>query len=337
MGVRAIPRHNKNRGLAMYAWKCVTWGGPNLLEHGRMPEPECGPGQVEITVKSCGVNFADLLLIAGRYQVRPETPFVPGMEVAGIVSAIGSGVEGIEVSDKVAAYTPYGGYADRVVVPTSQVAAIPESIPMTVAAAFPLSYGSAELALERAALASDEVVLVGGASGAIGTACIELAKQRGARVIACAGEGAKQEIARACGADEVVSSHSRSLGNDLRAVASDGIDVLIDPVGGNFFDDSLPLLNFAGRVILFGFASGKIPSLRLNHLVVKHQSIIGSSFGLACARDPASISRHWPKLTGLLAQGAIKPRVARTLPFNELPKALQLLKDRKVAGRVVLN
>ncbi len=321
----------------MYAWKCVTWGGPNLLEHGRMPEPECGPGQVEIMVKACGVNFADLLLIAGRYQVRPALPFVPGMEIAGVVSAVGDGVDGLAVGSKVAAYTTYGGYADRVVVPPSQVATIPDAIPMTVAAAFPLSYGSAELALERAALGRDEVVLVGGASGAIGTACIELAKQRGARVIACAGDGAKQEIARACGADEVVSSHSRSLENDLRAVARDGIDVLIDPVGGNFFDDSLPLLNFAGRAILFGFASGKIPSLRLNHLVVKHQSIIGSSFGLACARDPASIARHWPKLTDLLAQGTIKPRVARTMPFNGLPQALQLLKDRKIAGRIVLS
>ncbi len=321
----------------MYAWKCVTWGGPRLLEHGRMPDPECGPGQVEIMVKACGVNFADLLLIAGRYQVRPALPFVPDMEVAGVVNAVGEDVDGFDVGDKVAAYATYGGYADRVVVPPSQVAAIPDAVPMTIAAAFPLSYGSAELALERAALARDEIVLVGGASGAIGTACIELAKQRGARVIACAGDGAKQDIARACGADEVVSSHSRRLGDDLRAVAPDGIDVLIDPVGGNFFDDSLPLLNFAGRVILFGFASGKIPSLRLNHLVVKHQSIIGSSFGLACARDPASVARHWPKLTELLAQGAIKPRVARTLPFNELPKALQQLKDRKVAGRIVLN
>ncbi len=321
----------------MYAWKCVAWGGPDRLEHGRMPDPECGPGQVEITVKACGVNFADLLLIAGRYQIRPEPPFVPGMEVAGAVSAVGDGVVGFDIGDKVAAYAAYGGYADRVVVPPSQVAAIPDSIPMTVAAAFPLSYGSAELALERAALARDEVVLVGGASGAIGTACIELAKQRRARVIACAGDGAKQDIARACGADELVSSHSRRLGDDLRAVAPDGIDVLIDPVGGNFFDDSLPLVNFAGRVVLFGFVSGKIPSLRLNHLVVRHQSLIGSSFGLACARDPASIAGNWSKLTGLLAQGAIKPRVARTLPFKELPRALQLLKDRKVAGRVVLN
>jgi len=329
--------HTVTRKREMHAWKCVTWGGPAYLEMGRMPDPECGPGEVEIMVKACGVNFADLLLISGRYQLRPAQPFVPGMEVAGRVTRVGAGVENIATGDKVAAYIKYGGYADRAVAPMSQVAVLPESISSTTAAAFPVSYGSAALAFERAALTAGEVVLIGGAAGAIGTACIELARQRGATVIACVGDREKEDLARACGAAHTVSSHSRNLPQDLAAVAPDGIDVIIDPVGGNFFEDSLRALRFGGRVVVLGFASGKISSLRLNHLLVKHQSIIGSSFGLCCIRQPETVATRWPKLVELLQQGRIKPRVSRTLPFTELPKALNLLKERKVAGRVVLS
>ena len=324
-------------GEPMHAWKCVTWGGPGHLEMGRMPDPECGPGQVEIMVKACGVNFADLLMISGRYQLRPGLPFVPGMEVAGRVTRIGDGVDTIAVGDKVAAYVKHGGYADRVVAPVAQVAPIAEAVSSTTAAAFPVSYGSAELAFERATLAAGEIVLIGGAAGAVGTACIELARQRGAEVIACVGDSDKADLARACGAAHTVSSHSKNLLQEIAEVAADGIDVIIDPVGGNFFEDALRALRFGGRVIVLGFASGKIPSLRLNHLLVKHQAIIGSSFGLSCIREPQAVAARWPKLTGLLEQGIIKPRVSRSLPFTELPKALELIKQRKVAGRVVLT
>ena len=321
----------------MHAWKCVTWGGPEQLEMGRMPDPDCGPGEVEIMVKACGVNFADLLLISGRYQLRPEQPFIPGMEVAGRVIRVGSEIDTIGVGDKVAAYVKYGGYADRVVAPVAQVAVIPESVSSTAAAAFPVSYGSAQLAFDRASLASGEMVLIGGAGGAVGTACIELAVQRGAIVIACVGDREKEDMARACGASHVVSSRSRSLLQDLTAIAPNGIDVIVDPVGGNFFEDSLRALGFGGRLVVLGFASGKVSSLRLNHLLVKHQSIVGSSFGLSCIREPEAVAARWPALIEMLEHGRIKPRVSRTLPFSELPKALALLKERKVAGRVVLS
>ena len=321
----------------MRAWKCVNWGSPGQLELGNMPDQDPVDGQVEITVRACGVNFADLLLISGRYQVRPELPFVPGMEVAGRITRLGAGVEGCRVGDKVAAYVKYGGYADKVVVPVSQVVSIDESIPVSEAAAFPLSYGSAELALERAAVAAGDVVVIGGAAGAVGSACIELAKQRGARVIACVGDSAKEKIARDCGADAFVSSRSRHLSEEIQAEAAEGVDVIIDPVGGGFFEESLRALRYGGRVVVLGFASGKIPSLRLNQLLVKHQSIMGSSFGLTCAKNPAAIVAQWPRLAQLLATGQIRPRVSHTRPFNDLPAALQMLKDRKVAGRIVLS
>ena len=180
-------------------------------------------------------------------------------------------------------------------------------------------------------------MLLGGAAGAVGSACIEMARERGARVIACVGDRAKEDLARACGAEQTVSSYSKNLPQEIDAVAHDGIDVIVDPVGGRFFEDSLGTLNYGGRVVVLGFASGKIPSLRLNHLLVKHQSIVGSSFGLTCSREPQTIASQWPKLVELLESGRIRPRVSRTLPFAELPHGLGLIKDRKVAGRVVLS
>ncbi|MCP4387070.1 MAG: NADPH:quinone oxidoreductase family protein [Gammaproteobacteria bacterium] len=302
-----------------------------------MPDPEPGDDLVEITVKACGVNFADLLLISGRYQVRPDLPFVPGMEVAGRITRVGSAVEFLKVGDKVAAYVKHGGYADKVVAPVTQVITVPESIPASEAAAFPVSYGSAELALERAALTAGEVVVIGGAAGAVGSACVELAKQRGAIVVACVGDSAKEKMALACGADHIVSSRSRHLHEDIKHVVADGADVIVDPVGGGFFEESLRILRYGGRVVVLGFASGKIPSLRLNQLLVKHQSVLGSSFGLTCVKNPKLIAANWPRLSELLEAGQIRPRISHTRPFTDLPAALQMLKDRKVAGRIVLT
>lgn len=321
----------------MRAWNCVTWGGPGHLKLGTTPEPECGDGEVEITVKACGINFADLLMISGQFQVRPELPFVPGMEVAGRITRLGPGCEAFSLGQKAAAYVRHGGYAEKVVAPIAQVAAIPESIQLEVAAAFPVSYGSAELALDRAGLSANEIVLIGGAAGAVGSACIELAKQRGAVVIACVGDDAKEKIARACGADQIISSHSRRLYEDLREVAPDGVDVIIDPVGGIFFEETLRALGYGGRIVSLGFASGKIPSIRANHFLVRHQSLVGSSFGLTCVKDPGRISARWPQLSAMLEAGQIKPRISQTRSFAELPKALQMLKDRKVAGRIVIS
>ena len=321
----------------MHAWKCETWGGPRHLKQGSMPDPECGDGEIEITVKSCGVNYSDLLVIAGRSQVKPALPFVPGIEVAGRITRVGDNCGDFKSGDKVAAYVKYGGYADKVVAPASQVAQIPESMPASIAAAFPVSYGSAQLALERADLGAGEVVVIGGAGGAVGSACIELAKHRGATVIACVGDKAKEKLALACGADETVSSRSSQLQDEISALAPDGVDVVIDPVGGRFFDDTLRCLRYNGRMVELGFASGKIPNLRLNQILIRHQSVLGLSFGLTCSKNPERIAGMWPGLTALIEQGAINPRVGRTLPFSELPKALQLLQDRKVAGRVVLT
>lgn len=320
----------------MHAWKCVNWGSPQQLELGSMPDPECGESDVEITVKACGVNFTDLLMISGRYHLRPELPFVPGMEVAGRVTGVGDSVAEFSIGDKVAAYVRYGGYADKVVAPVTQVIGIDESVPASEAAALPLSYGSAELALSRANLAAGEVIVIGGAGGAVGSACIELAKQREALVIACVSDANKEKIARDCGADHIVSSRSRHLSEDILAEVADGVDVIIDPVGGGFFEESLRVLRYGGRAVELGFASGKIPSLRLNQLLLKQQSVLGSSFGLTAVKEPATVAAIWPRLGQMLRDGRIRPRISHTRTFKELPAALQMLKDRKAGGHIVL-
>jgi NADPH2:quinone reductase len=259
------------------------------------------------------------------------------METAGRITRLGPGVKNFQIGDKVAAYVKFGGYADKVIAPVTQVVRVAESISMSDAAAFPLSYGSAELALERASVSADDVVVIGGAAGAVGSASIELAKQRGARVIACVGDTAKEKLALDCGADVLVSSRSRHLSDEILRQAADGVDVIIDPVGGGFFEETLRVLRYAGRVVVLGFASGKIPSLRLNQLLLKHQSVMGSSFGLTCAKHPALVAAQWPRLAALLEAGRIRPLISYTRPFGDLPAALEMIKQRKVAGRIVLT
>ncbi len=320
----------------MRAWKCVTWGGPGDLELGNMPEPPCLAGHVAIDVEAWAVNFADLVLIAGNYQARPAFPFVPGMEVSGKVSEVGQGVEAFTPGQTVAAYVEHGGYADRVVAPVTNLALMPASVPMPTAAAFPVPYGTAELALERASLGEGEVVVVGGAGGSVGAACVELAKQRGAYVVACAGSAEKQDLARACGADGIVSSHAENLREDIKCAAPNGVDVVLDPIGGGFFEAAYRSLRYGGRLVSLGFASGEIPSAPVNHILVRHISVIGSSFGLTGHKQPERIAGMWPALLSKLVDGRITPRIGATMAFSELPAALRLLEDRKVAGRVVL-
>ncbi len=320
----------------MRAWICSAWGGPEDLRLGVLPEPLCGPGEVAIEPQAWGVNFADLVLIAGRYQARPAFPFAPGMEVAGRVSATGAGVAGLAVGDHVAAYVEYGGYAERVVAPGANVARLPAAIDMPAAAAFPVPYGTAALALERAALVAGETVLVGGAAGAVGLACVALAKLRGARVVACVGSDDKARAVREQGADAVVSSRSARLRDELREAVPAGFDVVFDPVGGAFHETALRCLRFAGRLVSLGFASGEIPQAPVNQILVRHLSVIGSSFGLACKQEPARVAARWPGLVELLAAGRIRPLIDRTVSFAALPEALGLLRDRQVAGRVVL-
>lgn len=315
----------------------MKWGGPDDLELGELPRPVQASGQVLIDVEAWAVNFADLVLIEGRYQARPNFPFAPGMEVAGRVCAIGDGVETFAVGDRVAAYVEYGGYAEVVAAPASSVVRLPDEIPMVTGAAFPVPYATAKLAADRALLCDGETIVVGGAAGAVGLACIEISKRRGARVIACVSSAEKEQAARAAGADAIVLLRPTQLRDDLRRCAPEGVDVVFDPVGGPFFEAAFQSLAYGGRIVTLGFASGTLPVAPVNQILVRHISVIGSSFGLTCHLNPELVAQNWPPLVALLGAGKIRPQVARTLPFEALPAALQLLHDRAVAGRIVLT
>ena len=321
----------------MKAWICNQWGSPRELRLGDLPPPACPSGGVLIEPAAWGVNFADLVLIADDYQAKPALPFAPGMEVAGRIVETAGDCRGLTVGDRVAAYVEYGGYAERVAVPAANVAALPADTPMETAAAFPLAYATAMLALEQAAVAADEWVVIAGAAGAVGLAGIELAKRREAKVIACAGSTAKLDVARRHGADHGLLNSSEDLRHDILALTGDGADVVLDPVGGGFFETAFRALAHGGRMVTLGFASGQVPAVRVNHILVKHLSVIGSSFGLTCHLYPDRIAGFWPALVELLASGEIRPRVARTMPFDDLLEALERVRDRQTMGKIVLR
>ncbi|SLN77705.1 NADPH:quinone oxidoreductase family protein [Oceanibacterium hippocampi] len=321
----------------MRAWICEKWGGPRDLVLGDLPKPACPPGSILVRAEAWGVNFADLVLIAGQYQARPAFPFSPGMEVAGIVEEVGTDVRHAAPGDRVAAYVEYGGYAEFVAVPAANAALLPASVPWPDAAAFPVSYGTAALALERGQVSPGETVLVGGAGGAVGSALTELSHRIGAHVIACAGSPEKAAIARDRGADHVVSSRSADLLRTVRDLAPKGIDVAFDPVGGAFFQVAFRALRYAGRLVTLGFASGALPTCPVNHVLVRHIAVLGSSFGLTCHENPGRIAALWPPLVDQFAAGRIRPPVAGVSGFDSLPEALRRLADREVGGKLVLS
>jgi len=321
----------------MRAWICEKWGDPEDLVLASMPERDCPADKVRIKVEAWGVNFADLVLIAGKYQARPPFPFIPGMEVAGIVEDVGTAVHHLEPGDRVAAYVEYGGYAELVTAPAPNVARLPETTPWVDAAAFPVPYATAALALERGQLKPGETALVGGAGGAVGSAITELAHGLGATVIACASSEEKMAVARDCGADFIISSQSDTLREDVQSAAPEGVDVVFDPIGGEFFEKAFRTMTYGGRIVTLGFASGQFPSARVNQVLARHLSVVGSSLGLTCHRDPAKVAAMWPPLVEKLSRGEIRPKVSEVMPFEDLPRAMRKLADRDVSGRLVLK
>jgi len=321
----------------MRAWICEAWGGPDVLRPGELPEPDCDPDQVLIAPQAWGVNFADLVLIAGQYQARPAFPFAPGMEVAGCIVGVGENVHGLADGDRVAAYVEYGGYADLVAAPAANVAVLPDRTPFRSAAAFPVPFGTAMLALERASAASGETALVGGAAGAVGAACVALLKLRDIRVIAGASTPEKRAAAIAHGADHALDPSDDGTLDKIREISDGGVDMAFDPIGGTFFDLGLRALRYGGRLITLGFASGGIPQAPVNRILVKHVAVIGSSFGLTCHQAPEVIAAQWSALVALLDEGRIAAAVAHRMGFEDLPTALERLQSRAVAGRIVLE
>jgi NADPH2:quinone reductase len=323
----------------MKAVLCREWGDPEALVIGDVASRVLGPRDVRIRARACGVNFADTLQIAGRYQVKPPFPFTPGLEVAGEIAEIGSAVQGMRVGERVMAHTHGNGYAEEVVVPAAAAVPIPAAMDFITAAAFPVAYGTSHWALAlRGGLQSGETLLVLGAAGGVGLTAVEIGKALGARVIAAAGNPDKLAIAREHGADELIDYSRESVRDRVRELTGgQGVDVVFDPVGGDVFDQALRAVNWKARLLVVGFAAGRIQAVPANLVLVKNISIIGVSWGMESERDPALASRHLAELLRWWEAGRLKPLVARTFPLAEIAAAMRALLSRRYAGKIVLE
>ena len=323
----------------MRAVLCKAFGPPAALAVETVDPPPLAPGAVRIAVHAVGVNFPDLLLVEGKYQLRPPFPFSPGLECAGTVIEVGGDVTDVAVGARVLAFRPYGCMAEQVAVPASAVVAIPESMPFDAAAAFPVVYGTGYHALvARAALAPGETLLVHGASGGVGLSAVEIGKRLGATVIATASSDEKLALAQAHGADHLVNTRSEDIRARVKALTDGrGADVIFDPVGGDVFDESMRCIAWHGRLLVIGFASGRIAEARTNLVLLKECSVVGVAWGAFAERDPAANRAYLAALLRWYEAGAVKPHVSRRLPLAEAPAALDAFRSRRVVGKQVLT
>jgi len=323
----------------MRAVLCRSLTGIDALEIGETASPRLGPGQVRIAVKASGINFPDILMAEGKYQIKPELPFIPGLEAAGVVSECAAGVDHVQPGQRVCAFARWGGaHAQELVVPGAIVTPIPDGMDFITAAAFPVAYGTAHFALaHRGHLAKGEVLLVLGASGGVGLAAIEVGKLLGARVIAAASTAEKLAIARQHGADETINYARESLRDRVRAATDGkGADVVFDPVGGEAFEQSVRCVGWEGRILVVGFASGDIAKVATNLILVKNISVTGVVFGEHSWRYPEDTRQRLGKLLAAYAQARLQPRVSQTYPLAEAARALGELSGRRAVGKLVL-
>lgn len=312
-----------------------------LLEEVRDPVP--GPGEVLVDVHATSINFPDLLVIGGTYQNLPVRPFSPGKDMAGVVAAVGAGVTTCKPGDRVAAQNEYGAYAQRCVVPQMNCYPMPDDMSYADAAAMGLTYATAHFALmERGQYKQGETVLVNGAAGGVGIATIQVAKALGATVVASVSSPEKAELARKNGADHVVRTDVPGLRDAFRdqvfkAVGKRGVDIIVDPVGGDVFDASLRVIAWCGRVIVVGFAEGRIPEVKAGHLLVKNIALIGLQYSSYRDREPQKVQRVQKELFSWYAAGRIKPHVMAEFPLQDYQQALLAVRDRKVVGKVVIR
>lgn len=318
----------------MRSWRLAELGGTFTL--GQIPSVQPGTGEIRLRVAACALNFADLLMRDGKYQEKPSLPYTPGMEVSGVVEALGPGVSGPPPGTRVLAFVNHGGLAEQAIAPVNRVVPIPDAMPFVEAAAFPIAYGTSHLALDhKARLQKGETLLVLGASGGVGLTAVEIGKRMGARVIACARGAEKLTIARAAGADEVIDSETPDLKAAFKALG--GVDVVYDAVGGPGFDAALSACRPEGRILAIGFASGQVPQVAANLLLVKNLSVMGFYWGGYLKFAPKILTGSLETLLGWYAQGGLRPHISHILPFEDLPHALELLRDRKSTGKVVVR
>jgi NADPH:quinone reductase len=303
-----------------------------------VPARTPGPGEVLIAVHAAGVNFMDGLIAQGKYQTRPPLPFSPGAEVAGTVRQVGAGVSGISPGMRVLAATGHGGFAEEALAPAPAVMALPEGMDFATAASFPIVYGTSHHALkERGQLRAGETLLVLGAAGGVGLTAVELGKVMGARVIACASSDEKLALCRQYGADELVNYSNTDLREKIKELTGGkGVDVVYDPVGGAYAEPCVRGLAFMGRYLVVGFASGEIPRIPLNLLLLKTASLVGVFWGAYARARPQHNAANFAELFAWYAQGRLKPHVSERLPLADYAQALDVVMNRRAKGKVVL-
>ena len=327
----------------MQALVVAEHGPLENLKLGELPDPVVGPGDALIDIKAASVNFPDLLVIAGTYQKLPKRPFAPGKEFSGVVMAVGADVHDLKPGDRVMAQAEYGAYATRAAIPSGQCSVMPAAMSFAEAAAIGLVYTTAHLALvERAGLKAGDKVLVNGAAGGVGLAAVQLAKAKGATVVASVSTEEKAQVARAAGADFVVRTDVPDLRESFRqqifdAVGPKGVDIIIDPVGGDVFDAGLRALAWSGRVVIVGFAAGRIPEVKAGLLLVKNISLLGLQASDYRDRDTAKLRAVHQDIFALYSAGKVKPLIMGTFPLAQYQQALRVVQERKVLGKVVIR
>ena len=322
----------------MHAWLCENPVGVDALTWKELPTPQPGKGQVLIRIQAASLNFPDLLIVQNKYQIKPELPFVPGSEYAGVVEAVGEGVTHLQVGQAVACLSGTGGFGTHTLAPAKLCMPLPAGFPPVDAAAFIMIYATSYHALlDRAQLQPGETVLVLGAAGGVGMSAIQIAKQAGARVIAAASSDEKLAFCKQLGADETVNYSTDDLRERLKALTDGkGPDVIYDPVGGPFTEPAFRSIAWRGRHLVVGFAAGDIPAIKINLALVKGASIVGVFWGDFAHREPAANASMMQTLATWYAQGKIKPVIDREMPMAELKAAYARMGSREVKGKLVL-
>ncbi len=323
----------------MKAWRVHAWGEPESMVLEQIPEPSAGSGQVRIRTRAAALNFFDILQVQGKYQVKPPFPFTPGAEVAGVIDDVGDGVTTFRAGDRVMAMPHGNGFSEYCAARISSVFAIPEGMSFEEAAAVPIVYHTSYFALRhRAMLQAGEWLLVHAGASGVGMSAIQIGKALGARVIATAGGEAKCAFAQAQGADHVLDYSEPAWVDQVKMITeAHGADVIYDPVGGDVFDLSTKCIASGGRLLIIGFASGRIPAIAANRILLKNMSLLGALWGGYVQSHPEYPATVHAALMEMYAAGKIRPTVGATYPFEEAPRAMRDLAASKVMGKAVLT
>jgi len=318
---------------------CKTYGTPDELVLDEIDEPQLGDQQVRISVKACGVNFPDVLMIAGKYQVQPPMPFTPGAEISGDIIEVGTKVKHLRTGQRVLALCGHGGMAEQACVDAQAVIPVPDDMDYAIAAGFILTYGTSYHALkQRANIQNGESLLVLGAAGGVGLAAVELGAQLGARVIAGASSSEKIALARRYGASDGINYLETGLKQAVNELTGgEGADVIFDPVGGKYFDDCLRAIAWNGRILVIGFASGEIPSIPANLPLLKGSSIVGVFWGRFAKREPKVHMQNTTELLQMFSAGKLKPHISDQFDLDAASEAIRTLAQRRALGKVVVK